>query len=148
MDINKDAYLKFADGIKAKIDETVERLIEGDKNQIYYFKNLYHIASSLGVDKEYYNGILDFITPNDVEKEIRRIKRENNLRITIKRIKDDEDKANWIITKTDGDLLFISLTKRGDIFCDGAGCSTIVALPEEMEWFIKEWESGISSLYM
>lgn len=141
MKINKEAYIKLVDEIKRKIDERLEKVFENDREQVTHINWLYKIASASCVEWDYYKDVLNFITPDDVEKEIIRIKQDDNLHFKISRDKNTDDKACWILSKSN-DILTIDLTKEGVIFCDGAGCSTSVALPEDIEWFVKEWAKG------
>ena len=141
MNINKEAYTRLVDEIKTKIDERLEKIFENDKDQLIHINRLCQIASTLGVNRDYFKDILNFITPSDVENEIMRIKQENNLRFKISRDKNNDCKAFWTLSNSH-DSMTIELTKEGIIFCDGAGCSTTVALPKDMEWFVKEWAKG------
>lgn len=144
MKIKKDAYIKLANTMKVNIDELLDLIFKDDNKQIMYINRLYKAASCLGVAWEYYNDVFNFIKPEDVEKEIRNIRNDNKFKFKIIREKDGDDKANWVLRKYNNSLneLIIVLLKEGIIYCDCGGYSTSVALPKDMEWFIKDWANG------
>ncbi len=141
MDINKEAYIELVEKINKRTEELAEKILKNDDDQIENINNLYHVAKILRIDYDK-SKILNWVTPDDIDNEIKKVKRESNLKFKISKEKEKDDYSimSWNLSKSNRGDLTISLDKDGQIFCSNGGIDMFVALPTEIDWFVKDWQ--------
>ena len=144
MELNKDAYIKLVNRMKSSIDEMLELIFKNDDNkQQCYIHRLCSIARDLGIGWDDYENILNFVEPKDVEYEIKRVKANKGLKFIITSMQSDRtSKACWELEKTNGQTMYVDLTKQGVIYCDCGAYSITESCPQDIDWFISQWAKG------